>query len=57
MADEISLAQLARTVAALDQKLDRLQASLDGLSREIARSPEGLTLINMVTQIFDKVAH
>ena len=39
----------------IEQKVDTLTRNLDGLSRMIARSPSGLTLVNMVEQILNRV--
>jgi hypothetical protein len=62
VSDDISLAQLAHTVAALndrladiDHKLDDLTESVKGLASMTARAPDGRTLINLVGTILNKV--
>jgi hypothetical protein len=60
--DDISLAQVARTVASfdhrlteIDRKLDRLQDSVTSLASMTARAPDGRTLINLVMTILNEV--
>lgn len=46
---------VAVAVARIDGRSAQTDRKLDGLTRMVARSPSGVTLINLVQQIFNKV--
>jgi hypothetical protein len=56
MAD-ISLRQMAASIAAIDARTANIDQNLDALIRMTARAPDGRTLINLVATILADVQH